>query len=65
MKNLLNKILCWYRHDWYFVKGRWVIEKQFAITERACHRCGLHQEIGQDHVFGCHTLEKEWREVIK
>lgn len=62
MNTARANVKCWWRHDWKFLGGYWVIPKTFAITKRECYRCKLYQEIGQDHVFGLNTLELELKE---
>lgn len=65
MKVMVRKILCWWRHDWAFVGGEWVIPEKYATTKRSCQRCGLYHEIGQDHVNGIRFLDKkEMRSII-
>lgn len=49
----------WRKHKWEFSGGYWVIPKKAAIIKRTCSRCGLYQEISQDHVNGVSFLEKE------
>lgn len=55
----LDRIRCWWKHAWEFRGGHWIIPKVGALTKRQCTRCGLYQEIIQDHLFGVNVLEKE------
>lgn len=51
-------ILCWWKHKWVFVEGRWVIPGKLAITKRQCVRCWLYEEISQDHVNNMRFLDE-------
>lgn len=56
----LRKLLCWWKHQWEFRGGHWVIPGKYAITKRECKRCSKFQEILQDHTIGMQTLEREY-----
>lgn len=62
---LIRRAKCWWKHDWVFTGGEWVIPEKVAITKRTCWRCGLYQEIQQNHdrfqayFFGSQELHKE------
>lgn len=48
--SLIKKLKCWWRHDWAFAGGNWIIPEKLAVTRRSCQRCGLYQETSEDHV---------------
>lgn len=57
----MNLICRFWKHRWVFKGGHWVIPEVAALTKRECSRCGLFQEISQDHVNGLQFLEIEQR----
>ena len=59
----LIRLRCWWKHAWEFAGGEWVLPKQIALTRRQCSRCGLWQEISQDHVNGMRFLEKSEQRI--
>lgn len=50
IRNTINKIKCWWNHDWEFDGGRWIL-KNASITTRKCIRCGLKQDIEHYHLL--------------
>jgi len=66
----INSIKCWWKHNWEFDGGKWVL-RDSSVTTRKCKRCGLKQDISHLHLIpnylpgglgsGISILEKERR----
>lgn len=57
---MIQKILCWFnKHRWSFVRGKWIVQNDYALTTRRCLGCKLEQDIGQDHILGVQDLWEE------
>ena len=50
MSKLISKIKHWFRHDWEFAGGAWII-RDVSITTRKCKLCGLKQDIEHYHLI--------------
>jgi len=55
----IDALKCWWKHDFEYLGGRWLIPKKYAVTQCQCRRCGLYREVGHDHVIGMRDLMTE------
>ena len=57
--SLLRKIKHWFRHDWEFAGGDWIIKDKVSMTTRRCKFCKLEQDIEHYHLIPKETAGTE------